>query len=259
MSDHSELLKQYKRIREVQFRLNNFLAKKVPKEILEECGRKLGIFQKGTFVLDSMDEMSVLMDYCLYYPQSDGKNLVEHYLEQTPPTADPEETAFLQAMTHAYYSLFQVTDVERGLGVSVQDLLRGEPGFIVDVGFGNSAERNMAVATRVIPRGRFLTTGGAALPLDGAAGKRILDELIRTNQTPDALDFHTISRRQEADIAALIIRTSLAEGMASRIAYHEPGSSGPPGAGSPEDRRRRDNARCPCGSGKKYRACCGRR
>jgi hypothetical protein len=259
MSDHSGLLKQYKRTREVRFRLNNLLAKSVPTEILEECGRKLGIFKKGKFVLESMDEMSVLMDYCLYYPQSDGRNLVTKYLEQTPPGTGSEEMAALQAMTHAYYSLFQITDVERGVGVSVQDILRDEPGFIVDVGMGSSAQRHMGLATRIIPMDGFLATGGAGLPLDAPAAKRVLDELIRTNQTPDTLDFHAITRRQEADIAALIIRTALAAGIGSRIVYAEPGSSGRPGTGGPEDRSRRDNARCPCGSGKKYRACCGRR
>ena len=126
MTDRSGLLDRYRRTREVRFRLNNLLVKTIPKKTLEECGRILGFFRKEVLVFETEDETSVLMDYCLYYPGPDGRNLVAKYLEKSPPPADSEEMAALQEMTHAYYSLFQVVDVERGVGVSVRDLLRGE-------------------------------------------------------------------------------------------------------------------------------------
>jgi hypothetical protein len=259
MSDHSGLLGRYRRIREVKVRLNNLLLKTIPKKTLEECGRLLGFYRKGVMVFETEDETALLMDYCLYYPGPDGRNLVAKYLEESPPPAGSDELAALRAMTHAYYSIFQATDVERGVGVSVQDLLRGETGFVVDVGFGETAQRHMILATRIIPMEGFLMTGGAALPLDASAAKRFFDELARTNQTPDTLDFHSITPRQEAAIAALIIRTGRSAGMSSHIVYAEPGSPARPLTQDTEGRRSRRDAPCPCGSGKKYRACCGRR
>jgi hypothetical protein len=148
MTDRSELLDRYRRSREVRTRLNNLLVKTIPKQTLEECGRILGFFRKGMMFFETEDETSLLMDYCLYYPGPDGRNLVAKYLEKSPPPADSEEMAALQEMTHAYYSLFQVVDVERGVGVSVRDLLRGEAGFIIDVGFGDTAQRHMIILTR---------------------------------------------------------------------------------------------------------------
>ena len=171
MTAHSDLLDRYKRIREVRFRLNNLLVGTIPKKTLEDCGRKLGLFRKGTLVFGSEDEMSVLMDYCLYHSETDGRNLVAKYLEKSPPPADSDEMIALRAMTEAYYSLFQITEVERGVGVTVQDLLRDETGFIVDIGFGNTAQRHLILASRIIPIEGFLTTGGAALPVDPAAGR----------------------------------------------------------------------------------------
>ncbi len=173
MTDHAGLLDRYRRTREVRFRLNHLLVQTIPKKTLDECGLKLGFLRKGTFVFETEDESALLMDYCLYYPQPDGRNLVAKYLEESPPPAGSEEMAALQAMTHAYYSLFQITDVERGVGVSVEDLLREEAGFIVDVGMGNSVRRHMMLATRIIPMDGFLTTGGAGLPLDSSAAGRI--------------------------------------------------------------------------------------
>ena len=114
--------------------------------------------------------MSVLMDYCLYYPEPDGRNLVAKYLEKSPPPADSDTVIALWAMTEAYYSVFQITEVERGVGVTVQDLLRDKTGFIVDIGFGNTAQRHLILASRLRDLG-LLTTRGAALPVDPAAGK----------------------------------------------------------------------------------------
>ena len=162
MTDHSGLLDRYRRMREVRFRLNNLLVKTIPKKTLEECGRILGFFRKGVLFFESEDETSVLMDYCLYYPRPDGRNLVAKYLEKSPPPAGSDEMVALQEMTHAYYSLFQVIGVERGVGVGVRDLLRGETGFIVDVGFGDTAQRHMIAGDPDHP--------GGGLPHDRGSG-----------------------------------------------------------------------------------------
>ena len=114
MTDHSGLLDRYRRMREVRFRLNNLLVKTIPKKTLEECGRILGFFRKGTLFFDTEDETAVLMDYCLYYPQPDGRNLVAKYLEKSPPPPGSDEMAALQEMTHAYYSLLQVSAWSEG-------------------------------------------------------------------------------------------------------------------------------------------------
>jgi hypothetical protein len=88
-------------MREIRLRLNNVLVGTIPKRTLQECGRKLGFLRKGTLVFDTEDEMSVLMDYCLYDPGPDGRTLVSTFLEKSPPPADSAEMVALQAMTHS--------------------------------------------------------------------------------------------------------------------------------------------------------------
>jgi len=114
------------------------------------------------------------------------------------------------------------------------------------------------LATRIIPADDYLMTGGAGLPLDASTVRRIFDELTRTKQTPDTLNFHGITRRQEADIAANIIRTSLSARISSHIAYAEPGASESPSLSRSVARRVGRNDPCPCGSGRKFKVCCGR-
>jgi len=101
-------------------------------------------------------------------------------------------------------------------------------------------------------------TGGAGLPLDASTVRRIFDELTRTKQTPDTLNFHGIIRREEADIAANIIRTSLSAGISSHIAYAEPRASESPSLSRSVARRVGRNDPCPCNSGRKFKVCCGR-
>ena len=228
MTDRSVLLDRYRRIREVRFRLNHLLVDTIPKETLHECGRILGFLRKGVLVFETEDEPAVLMDYCIYNPGPDGHNLVARYLETSRPAADSGEMLVLQSMTRAYYSLFKVVEVERGIGVGVRDILRDETGFIVDVGFGNSAEPHLMLATRVIPMEGFLTTGGAAIPVDPSAGKRISSELTRSHLNPETFDFQRITPRQEAELAALVIRACRSAGMSAHVAYAEPGSPAPP-------------------------------
>jgi hypothetical protein len=259
MTDHAHVLAEYKRIRDVRFRLNNLLVGKIPKQNLQDCARELGLFHQGTLVFDSEQEMHVLMDYCLYRPDRDGRNMVARYLETLQPPAGSDEMVALKAMTAAYYSIFQITEVERGVGVVVEDLLRDETGFIVDVGFGNTAKLQLGVATRIVPFDGYLTTGGAALPLDRSAIERILTEMVKKRTAPANLDFTRISPEQEAELAAIIIRASLSAGMSSHVAYGEPGSR--PRATTTPSRRRKigRNEPCPCGSGRKYKMCCALR
>jgi uncharacterized protein YecA (UPF0149 family) len=116
----------------------------------------------------------------------------------------------------------------------------------------------MIVATRIIPVEGFLMTGGAGLPVDASAAERISKELKRTGYNPETFDYEQITPRQEAEVAALVIRECRSTGMTSRIAYAEPGGRTRPAPIGSEVRRIGRNEPCPCGSGKKFKSCCGR-
>ncbi len=273
MSDHSGFLTRYRTIRETTFGINNHLVTKIPKSLMDECAKKLGFTRGKTFVFESESEMAVLMDYCLYYPGPDGRNLVAKYLEESPPPSGSDKMAVLQAMTRAYYSLFEIEGVERGVGVAVRDVLRNETGLIVDIGFGNTVGPGIALATRVKPIEGILTTGGAAFPVDGQTAARIIATLKPAFNVA-TFDFHRITPQQEAELAAIVIRACRTSGMSSHVAYEEPralagsarslSSAGPRELASPTSIATRSRALgrndpCPCGSGKKFKVCCMRR
>jgi SEC-C motif len=260
MSTHADLLSTYQHIREVSYRLNNKLVTTLSTETLHEGGRRLGILKGDILVFDTEDQSSVLMDYCIYNVYVKGRNAAQRYLEDSPPPAGSDEMAALKAQQKAYYSINQVLSVERGVGVNVRDVLRGDPGFIMDIGFGSTATVGMAFAGRVVPSQGFLMSGGASLPVVGPAGERIADGLKR--MFDPSTDFTRLTPDQEADLAAMVIRACIETGSASRIVYATPGeplSQGRVPSSGHERVRANRNDPCPCGSGRKYRSCHGKR
>src|SRR5436190_938978 len=74
------------------------------------------------------------------------------------------------------------------------------------------------------------------------------------------MDVRQPSPEEASELAATTIRACLRRGAAERIAYVEPGQEGRPVGGSralAPARRAGRNDPCPCGSGRKYKRCCG--
>jgi hypothetical protein len=260
MNRHADVLAAYNRLRQVRFDLNSTLVETLDKRAIDEGASKLGLLRRGMLVFESEEEMPALMDYCIHNFRDGGRNAARKYLEESPPPPGSEERAVLTAMLKSYYSLFQVLDVARGVGVTVQDLLRGDTAFLADIGFGGTAEKGAMLAARVIPMEGFLMTSGASLPVHAPAMVQIRKGLERTF-APET-DFTRLTPQQEADLAALVIRACLASGVASHFAYAMPGqepSRRRLAGGVSERPRANRNDPCPCGSGKKFKNCCGRR
>jgi hypothetical protein len=150
-------------------------------------------------------------------------------------------------MSSARYSLFQVQSVARGVGVNCLDILRGDGGSIIDEGLGATAVMGLVLATRLVALPEFAMTTGATLPVDADALEPIRDVL-----EVGKVDYNRLSRQQEAEMSSVIIRCAASGGASSRISHERPARA----ASVPERVSR--NAPCPCGSGKKYKKCCGR-
>lgn len=255
MTGHAELLPRYKHLRRVGLELNNRLVETVSRSALDEGGKKLGVLKRNVLTLDTEDEIAVVMDYCLHDVRRHGLNAVERYLNESPPAAGSDEWVLLRALRQARYSVFVVESAEPGVGVHVRDLLRDETLFLVDVGLGTTAA-GMVLAGRVMaPEGIGMTTG-AALPV-GVLSAAERDRFAgRLKAGFPGLDFGNPSPEEAGEVAAAIIRTCLRRGAAERIEYVEPGRV--PEV-LPPARRTGRNAPCPCGSGKKFKHCCGAR
>ena len=254
IANRGEIISRYKTLRKVGRNLNDKLVKRLSKDVLHEGGRRLGILQRGTMVFNSEDESSVLMDYCLYDVRHKGRNTVEQYLIDSPPDPESDEMTCLRAMQHAIYSLFIVESVERGLGVTVRDLVSNEILLVADMGFGSTAQPGLVFASRLLFHDGFSMTSGAALPV----------AVLPTDER-DAVAKDLLAAAPDDDgysDPAPLIRKCLSEGCSSHVQYQEP-TERVVGQQQVSDRSRSAkvgrNALCPCGSGKKFKQCCIKR
>ena len=261
MINYNDVLERYKHMRAVNFRLNNeVLTRYAPKKTVKEAARRLGIWEQGTLVFDTKDQVAVLMDYAFYDCFQDGSNAVDRYAAENSPPPGSDEEALVAAMKHAFFSVFRVQKVVTGTGVHVLDILSDRRYFLADVGIGSTAEEALVFASRVLPFEDFIMTCGAALPADAAAQNSIANHLNSMPKSP--LDEEPLTREEKADLSASIIRFCLESGASEGVRYGEAAEDHAGDSGvipfPSADAKIGRNDPCLCGSGKKYKRCCGR-
>jgi hypothetical protein len=249
-------VERYKRLRSVAKYLNQQIVKTIPKEAMEDIGRAIGIFRDGKIYLETEDLSSVLMDCCIYDWVKGGKTVLQRFVETQTPPVGTDEHYLLQAYLRAKFCVLIPKDLVPGAGVQCWDSLSKQDLFIMDRGFSHSSSTDELppLATRTIPLGDYWMTGGAALPTGSSAIAVAMK--MRDNQ-----ELLSASVLESSLIPLAIIRASLECGMAQRIRYQDiPGElehrNGIRPSPPPRDVLSR-NSSCPCGSGKRYKRCCG--
>jgi hypothetical protein len=256
-TEYSQLVDRYKKLRTVNRNIHNALLSYLPKKVLKKCAQKLGISKSGTFIFQEEHETDVLIDYCIYDYHEDSENAVSRYLKENPPTPGSDEHVVLKAMLESYHSLIQVEGIVERVGIRAHDLLSNRRILLVDIGLSQTTEEGIVIAARIIPFEDFVMTSGAALPVDADTLIQIMDLLTEQfNGGPEK--FRDFNMEQKANLTTSIINLCLDANASSRIAYkdiqEEPQFIPFPIINSRIGR----NDPCPCGTGKKYKRCCGR-
>jgi hypothetical protein len=223
-------------------------------EDIQQAARDLGMLQGKTISFETEGEASVLMDYAIHDIRHDGSNLIDRVLRDQPPAEGSIEQRLLRSLQHARFTLFTVTDVEPGLGVHGRATHLDEPCFLADVGFSKTAVPGVIFATRLhTPSEGWYITTGAPLPVNAETGATIAENL-RNYVWQNGVG------PEDTQFSALVIRACLAHGASHSVRYGSVGANqlehGE--AFGRELPRIGRNAPCPCGSGKKYKKCCGR-
>lgn len=256
-TEYAQWVDRYKELRTIARRLNgDVLPRYLSKRAFETCGRKLGLMQGDTLFFADMDHSSVLMDYCLHDYADEGGTAVSRYLADAQEDLPCDEYAVVKAMVESFYTLVLVGEVLAGVGAGVVDLLTGREYLLIDMGLSETAVKGLVIATRLLPYGDFVTTSGAPLPVDGETLVEIRDSILPQFETVDEGCVQTAADRR-ADWAAAIIRLCLNKEPSTRMEYRDIADE-PVVCPVQRETRVGRNDPCPCGSGRKYKKCCGR-
>jgi hypothetical protein len=155
---------RYIRLRAVNKKINAELPGFLHKNEISRCAKDLGCLQKKTLVLNSEDDLSVLMDYCIHNP-SGKKSCIDSYIERSSFEPVSDEMMLLKALRESFFSILQVNSTEKGYLCHVEDILRGQNITLLDIGLGSSAPPGTLVAARLIkmPASRYYMTTGAPM------------------------------------------------------------------------------------------------
>lgn len=217
-------LPYYKILRAKGRELNQTLVEQIPRFDLFACAKELGILKgKTTVVLGNPDEISVLVDYCIYSHRRGGRTLVQRYFEKSPPPPGSDEMTLLQAMLRSHYSIFAVAGTYSERGAVLQDLMRDSELFLMDQGIGSTAKRGAWFAGRVLPFPNFYMTSGAFIPLfKELVIEQLMPVIERFVERCGPKTGFVLSHRDEAKFSAQIIRRSLRAGALDNMVYADP-------------------------------------
>lgn len=175
-------LNTYRRYRKAGTDLNHKIVEsQVNDAALTYGAETLGLGRKRRLVLESEDDISVLMDYLFYEYWVNGQSLVERYRE-TSGVQTSLEQELLAAMSGATTSLFRIESVESRAGVlHLTDLLNaGQALTLMDINFSQTAQPGMLLFIRPIRLPRFSMTSGFAFVFYGEEE----DRLVKLAQHP---------------------------------------------------------------------------
>ena len=270
MNNPIQQLDRYQHLPQIGMKVNKDLVSLLSKEDTHEGGRMLGILKRDVLVFDNEAEMDLLMDFCIHEIRRNGLTAVDRLLEEDPYPSGSDMAMILNAHKQAYFTGILFESSELGVGVHAFDVVRDESCFIHDVGFSQTTVPGVLLAARLINPDNILMSTGTALPIGAGLKKsdakdaeifRMLKSYFGGNKRPVEMTAG----------GAAIIRAGLELGASSQVAYAgTPRGAGrmpqsrfaispppthtpkpPPGVGRYDP--------CPCGSGKKYKFCCGAR
>jgi hypothetical protein len=216
--DYSALLDTYVQKRQISTRLSNEFVRVLERDDVNEAGRRLGILHRDTLVLDSHDEICVLMDFAIRHLYHDGKNAIRRYPQSAGRSLNSEELDVVARMAVSRYRILDIEGVEPGVGLMVTDRLRRESGLLVDRSLSVTASLGRILAGNVVEWEGYWATTGASLPMTSRIWAK-LERPVFKRFGKLGPKYRNLDPLKEADLAAWSVRACLDAGMAQRVAY----------------------------------------
>lgn len=257
MTPDSSPAAEYARLRAVLTPINSELCARLPREALEWAGQRLGLLHRGTLIFGSEDDASVLMDFCAHAWRVGGLNVTQRLLAEAPGEPGSDRRLLLGALAVARYRILVVQRIVEGFGVVTFDALDRTEVTVADLGLASSAVPHAVVAGRILHLPGFAIQSGIAQHVTRSALVELRRRLAKTTEL-DALP-----QTSRDDLLAEVTTRCILEVRAREEADPFLGAGpqaalGPPPPAHRLSRRPSRNGPCPCGSGRRYKGCCGR-
>ncbi len=125
--------------------------------------------------VDVHETLQLAIPWSVYHYRTEGQSVLDAYLEESPRRLSGAERGWLEAQQAAWLSLWEVRDVERGVSITLRDLLTDETRCVHEVsGSQTLVARDVLLARIVDHKGIFLLCGSHPRPLPPTPAAEVL-------------------------------------------------------------------------------------
>ena len=215
-ASRAEILERYRRLRAVGRQHHTAMMKFVSSNAMLTQGRKLGLVDGKTFVLDSLDDMNFVFDLLFYTSSLDRSRAVDRYAKSLELAPGGDEAIVLESKRNSRFAIIECKRRHNVVGLVMEDVVRQVEYHLVDEGLEVSLRDGARIATRLSMVDDFVMTLGAFVPVEGSFLRRVYDS------TPQLQRKSAVAILDDRRFAEAIYRTAILEGLTARIAYREP-------------------------------------
>ncbi len=203
MIGNDSSIEYYKRYRSADKKLNRkMLNTLMTKEICMIAADALGIKKRNQLILESEDEIAMLMDFVLYELLIDGTNLVTRYANEVGRRSKPEQD-LLAAMSTACTGLFKVTDI---LPTTCQLKLKeiADPKrqlTLTDIHLSQTVKKGLILFFRPLELKDLVMTSGIGFPFPATMKTKLLREWKDEDMAQRFVKCYHLSKRSGISIS----------------------------------------------------------
>jgi hypothetical protein len=161
-------------------------AHALPPAKLSEQARRLGLQLDRELAQVGEDELAYAIDLAIYSAPPGRSRAIDRIARQHARLTT-EAALVLNALTHAWLSIFRVEDTHPDAGLLLEDTLLGGQIWVLDEGLAEAAEPGSIVATRLGRVRGYAITTGVHLVLDEPTLASIREALNRGGLAPAEL------------------------------------------------------------------------
>jgi hypothetical protein len=216
----AEVLARYRHLREIAKRHHSAVMKFLADGAILQHGRRLGLVDGRTFILDSEDELTLAFDLAIYTAPEGRSRAIDRYARSAQLAQGSDEALVLDAMRRSRFAVIIVKRRHESAGLIVTDIYRKIDLWLLDEGLEISLPPEAAFATRYYAPDGFVMTAGVGMPVDGDLITHALElaPYLRRKSPAEAIE----DRR----FAEAVYRAAIADGVMEQVRFEDPADAG---------------------------------
>jgi hypothetical protein len=171
--DRAQQIGRYRHLRAISKEIHAAVIRLVPVSVMLDIGRRLGMTQGRTFMLNSTHEFDLVGDIAVYTSHNGRTRALDRFARQARFESGSDEALMLRSAQNAWFTTWLVQGRHETAGVMIEEQFSRQTLRLMDIGHELSVQPGDVFVGRLQPAEDFVMICGVALPV----GPALLEEL----------------------------------------------------------------------------------